>query len=93
MKKYKVKDIGLDVLRTSEGKIATEELFLRDLRLCMMFARYCLDNVTYLEKYESDDTVYEYIRLKFFDLINDFEKIDKCFREHNLNNQLNQKIG
>lgn len=93
MKKYKVKNIGLDVLRTSEGKIATEELFLRDLRLCMMFARYCLDNVTYLEKYESDDTVYEYIRLKFFDLINDLEKIDKCFREHNLNNQLNQKIG
>lgn len=85
MGKYKVKDIGVDVLCESKGKIATENLFMRDVELTRMFAVYCLDNITYLEKYEKDDAVYEYVRLRLLNLINELDKIDACFKEHNQN--------
>ena len=35
MKKYKIKDVGADVLREGCGKIETDKIFLRDLRLIM----------------------------------------------------------
>lgn len=83
MKKYKIKDVGADVLREGCGKIETDKIFLRDLRLMKMFGNYCLDNIDYLRRYADDDTVYEYIRLKLLGLVGDLDKIDKCFREHN----------
>ena len=39
---------------TVQDEISTENLFMRDVELTRMFAVYCLDNITYLEKYEKE---------------------------------------
>lgn len=82
MKKYKVKKVGLDVLRESEGKIHTEELFLRDLRLGKMFAKYMLGNINYLKKYEYDSTMYEHISKELEQILKTLDWINDCFNKH-----------
>lgn len=82
MKRYKVKDVDVDVLRKSEGKICTEELFLRDLKLCKMFARYMLSNVNYLKKYEYDSTMYDHIGQELEQMLKNLDWIGDCFKKH-----------
>lgn len=83
-KKYKLKSLSKDKLRLSEGKVATEELFLRDNRLAMMFVKYMLRNIKYLKKYEYETITYDGIIFDLENMLKCLRKIEKDFKNHNI---------
>ena len=85
-KKYNIKKVGADVLRTTQGKIRTEELFNRDARLTILFLKYMIDNITYMKKYETDKETYEEIRQELFDILSAVEITSRKFKDYNNKN-------
>ena len=82
-KRYKLKSLSKDKLRLSEGKVATEELFIRDNRLAILFVKYMLKNIKYLKKYEYEPITYDGMIFDLENMLKCLKKIDKDFKEHN----------
>lgn len=82
MKKYKVKKLSKEQLRESEGKVRTEELFLRDTRLAKMFIGYMKNNIKYMKKYEEDTSLYEHIQNELDTVEKTLVWIEECFKKH-----------
>ena len=82
MRKYKVKKLSKEQLRESEGKVRTEELFLRDTRLVKMFIGYMKSNIKYMKKYEEDTALYEHIRNELDTVEKTLVWIEECFKKH-----------
>lgn len=80
--KHKLKKADIDVLRKSEGKIATENLFMRDSRLGLMFIRYMLSNLKYLRKYEKDTMVYDSLLFDLENVLKTLQDVDKDFNDY-----------
>ena len=81
-KKYKTKKVGIDVLRESAGKIATEDLFRRDMRLAKMFNNYLIKNIRYLKKYEHDPSSYVLIEQELERIGQNLKQIEKTFKKY-----------
>ena len=81
MKRIKVRKLGIDELRETGGKIRTEELFIRDTRLALMFVKYMLKNVNYLKRYEYDKSAYDEISKELGDVRDALKRIDKNFKD------------
>lgn len=81
-RKYRIKKLSADKLRESEGKVHTEEMFIRDSRLVMMFLKYMVDNIGYLARYETDNGEYDQIRKELVRILKDVETLDESFKKH-----------
>lgn len=81
----KFKKLTVEQLRKSEGKVCTEDLFVRDTELAIMFIHYMQNNIRYLRKYEYDDgkMKYEEINTQLSNVLDILEEIDECFKKHN----------
>ena len=82
MRKYNVKKLSKEQLRESEGKVRTEELFLRDTRLAKMFIGYMKSNIKYMKKYEEDTELYEHIQNELDTVEKTLVWIEECFKKH-----------
>lgn len=82
MAKYKVKKLSKDKLRESEGKVKTEEIFLRDMQLAKMFVKYMEGNIKYMKRYEEDTAIYEHIQKELETIYKTFVWIEECFKKH-----------
>ena len=81
-KKYNIKNVGAEVLRTGMGKVRTEEMFNRDAMLTMFFLKYMIDNITYMKKYDRDKDTYEEIRQELFEILSSVEAIIQKFDDY-----------
>ena len=86
-RKYKTKKVGIDVLRKSKGKIATEDLFYRDMRLAKMFNNYLAKNIRYLKRYEEDQSSYDLIEHELDMIGQTLKQVEKTFKEYNKEEQ------
>ena len=83
MKKYTPKKLSKEQLRESNGKIRTEEIFLKDLKLAQMFIMYMKSNIKYLKRYEYDPETYNSIANRLDTMKKELKTISKDFKEHN----------
>lgn len=81
-RKNKSKKADINVLRKSMGKVSTENLFMRDSRLGMMFVRYMANNLKYLQKYEKDTRVYDSMVFDLEGVMNTLKDIDNDFKTY-----------
>lgn len=81
-KKHKLKTLSKDKLRKSEGKIRTEEMFLRDNKMATMFVGYMLKNIKYLKKYEYETITYDSMIFELENVMKCLKRIRKEFKEH-----------
>lgn len=70
-------------IKNSIGKVATENMFIRDNRLAVLFVKYMLENITHLKKYEDDPNTYEMIRQQLMLALDGLENVDSLFRQYN----------
>ena len=81
-KKYKTRKVPVDVLRQSEGKVVTEHIFLRDMRMAKMFIKYMIKNANHLMKYEHDPSEYELIESELWMVKTELDDVEDRFRMH-----------
>ena len=81
-KAYKVKKVSKEILRESDGRVHTENIFQWDMRMALMFINYMADNISYLKRYEVDGSTYESIKAELFEVRDRLEMIDERFKEH-----------
>lgn len=82
MKKHRIRKLSVSELRETEGKIRTEELFVRDMRLALMFVKYLRNNAKYLKRYEEDKSAYDGIIGELDSVKRILKSVDKAFKEH-----------
>ena len=82
MKRYKIKKISADKLHESEGRVHTEDMFLKDSELAMMFMKYMISNIKYLKRYEVDRTAYDNIQKNLISIQEGMKSLVESFKEH-----------
>lgn len=80
-KKYKVKKLSPDKLKESGGKVATEDMFTRDMRMAKLFIGYMIRNIKYMKRYESDISRHDKIRNELSSIQLKLSAIDSCFND------------
>ena len=81
-RKYKTKKVPVNVLRESNGKVVTEHLFLRDMKMVRFFMDYMKKNINYLKRYESDPSTYDLLESEISSLFDNLDDIEDRFKEH-----------
>ena len=78
-RRYKVKKLSPDKLKGSGGKVATENMFSRDMEMARMFVGYMIRNIKYLKKYETDNDSHDRIQKELDAIQLKLIAIDDCF--------------
>ena len=82
MKRYKVKSLSKEKLHKSEGRVRTEDIFIRDIGMAKMFLEYMQDNIKYLKRYEEDTAMYDHIQNELETICKTLLWVEECFKKH-----------
>ena len=82
MKNVKLKELSKKELHETEGRVRTENMFVRDTKMAKMFVEYMESNVEYMKRYEDDTALYEHIQKELDTIGKTLVWIDECFKKH-----------